>query len=382
MKFVELHIIQNFAPACLNRDDTNTPKDCMFGGVRRARISSQCVKRSIRQHFMNSELEESDLGVRTKRLMNELAKQLESKFNKEIDDKTMEIIESALSSQKISVKDDMKTQYILYLGNEEISSLAKIINDNWEQLKEISQNDNKDGKNKKEKKKSIPKEITDAIKGVFTGKKASDIAMFGRMVADAPKMKVDAACQVAHAISTHRVNMEMDFFTAVDDLIPDDTTGADMMGSVEFNSACFYRYAVIDWNKLKNNLGEDNELAKKTVEAFIKSAVESIPTGKQNTFAAQNPPSFVMAVVRDTSMPWSLANAYEKPIQSDNNGYIAKSIEMMDDYWGKLKKIYSSEKNDMSLTWISLDNPKLKNIEGNESENISDLISSISGALS
>src|SRR5712671_533258 len=128
------------------------------------------------------------------------------------------------------------------------------------------------------------------------------------MLADLPENNVDAACQVAHAISTNKIHsMEMDYYTAVDDLKPDDTAGADMIGTVEFNSACFYRYANLDLHQLKVNLQDDADLTKKTAEAFLKAFVNAIPTGKQNTFAAQQKPSLVFAVVR-TGGPMSLAN--------------------------------------------------------------------------
>lgn len=45
---IEIHMIQNHSPSNLNRDDLGAPKTCIFGGVTRARISSQCLKRSIR----------------------------------------------------------------------------------------------------------------------------------------------------------------------------------------------------------------------------------------------------------------------------------------------------------------------------------------------
>ena len=139
------------------------------------------------------------------------------------------------------------------------------------------------------------------------------MSLFGRMLADMPKNQ-NAACQVAHAISTHSVEREFDFYTAVDDLKPEDTAGADMMGTVEFNSACFYRYAVVDWEKLVANLQGDTELATKGLRAFLEGFVVAEPTGKQNTFAAHNPPEFIAVSVRRNTSPRNLANAFETAV--------------------------------------------------------------------
>jgi len=170
---------------------------------------------------------------------------------------------------------------------------------------------------------------------------APDIALFGRMLAEKPELNIDAACQVAHAISTHRVSMDMDFYTAVDELSRDDESGAAMMGVTAFNSACFYRYARIDWDLLVKNLGGDMALARKTVEGFLLATLRAVPSGKQNSFAAQNPPDFVLGVARKDGEAWSLANAFEKPIKPcKDGGYLAHSIEALDKYWGQLVKIY------------------------------------------
>ena len=105
----------------------------------------------------------------------------------------------------------------------------------------------------------------------------------------------------------------------MDDLKPEDTAGADMMGTVEFNSACFYRYAVVDWAKLGENLQQDSELAAKGLRAFLEGFVVAEPTGKQNTFAAHNPPEFVLATVRRNTAPRNLANAFETAIRARDN---------------------------------------------------------------
>jgi len=150
---------------------------------------------------------------------------------------------------------------------------------------------------------------------VMDGGKAVDLALFGRMLADMPEKNQHAACQVAHAISTHTVEREFDFYTAVDDLKPEDTAGADMMGTVEFNSACFYRYAVVDWGKLVENLQNDTELANKGLREFLEGFVVAEPTGMQNSFAAHNAPEFIVISVRRNTAPRNLSNAFETAIR-------------------------------------------------------------------
>lgn len=137
----------------------------------------------------------------------------------------------------------------------------------------------------------MSEELAQALEKVLDGGKAVDLALFGRMVADRPELGVDAAAQVAHAISTHKVDREFDFYTAVDDLNPREEAGAGMMGDVEFYSATLYRYAVVDLKKLLENLQDDRELALKGALAFFKAFALTLPSGKQNSFAAHNPRS-------------------------------------------------------------------------------------------
>jgi CRISPR system Cascade subunit CasC len=152
---------------------------------------------------------------------------------------------------------------------------------------------------------------------------------------------MDAACQVAHALSTHRANMEFDFYTAVDDLQSREETGAGMMGVVGFNAATFYRYARIDFDQLVQNLGGDLDLARKTVEGFLRAAAHAVPTGKQNSFAAQNPPSFLMAVTRDDGLSWSMSNAFEKPVYAHGEqSLLEASVQALDGYWQHLTEFY------------------------------------------
>jgi CRISPR system Cascade subunit CasC len=172
------------------------------------------------------------------------------------------------------------------------------------------------------------------------------------MLADLPDRNVDAASQVAHALSTHQVSIEFDFYTAVDDLRPEDTEGADMLGIVEFNSACFYRYANVDLAQLAENLDGDDALAQQTLEAFIRASVAAIPTGKQHSMAAHNPPALVFAVARERGL-WSLANAFLQPIRPARDGdLVGQSSRALDRYWGQLTGMYGQ--SGLGGTWLAM----------------------------
>jgi CRISPR system Cascade subunit CasC len=318
---VEIHALQNFAPSNLNRDDTGAPKDAFFGGTRRARVSSQCDKRAIRQYFAQQMkagfFELAELAVRTKRVYQAIAELLDGKRDRA---EALAKAETALSYVKLKAAEGGKTQYLLFLGRKEVADLAAAIDEHWDQIVSGAEeaSDKNKGKGKKAAASAAPKKVQERIDSIFNGGKAVDVALFGRMLADMPEKNQNAACQVAHAISTHSVEREFDFYTAVDDLKPEDTAGADMMGTVEFNSACFYRYAVVDWEKLVENLQGDTGLAAKGLRAFLEGFVVAEPTGKQNTFAAHNPPEFVSVSVRRNTAPRSLANAFETSM------YVAK----------------------------------------------------------
>ena len=140
--------------------------------------------------------------------------------------------------------------------------------------------------------------------------------MFGRMVADAPDLNVDASVQVAHAIGIGKMNPEFDYFTALDDCSPEDNAGAAMIETTEFTSSTMYRYATIDVLHLCENLGSA-AVACRGIEAFLKAFITSMPTGKQNSFANRTLPGAVVLQLRDTQ-PVSLVNAFEKPVEASH----------------------------------------------------------------
>lgn len=345
----EFHLIQNFAPSNLNRDDTGAPKDAMFGGYRRARVSSQCFKRAIRLHASSRQGQATaDWGVRTKKLKQLLESGLKAKGREESGAR----IATALEAAGLKLGDDGKTEYLLFLGRREVDAFASLIDTHWDALSppEAAPAD-RAKRSKKEAKAAAPEEVVKAAKGLLDGGKAVDVALFGRMLADLPQANQHAACQVAHAISTHRVEREFDYFTAVDDEGAEDETGAGMIGAIEFNSATFYRYAALDAHKLIDNLGGDRELALDGIAAFAEAMVRAIPTGKQNTFAAHNPPSFVGVVLRHSS-PFNLANAFEKPVApARDRPLTAASVEALADCEQRIARLYG----DANDAWAVLD---------------------------
>lgn len=334
--FIELHIIQNFAPSNLNRDDSNSPKDCIFGGVRRARISSQCIKRSVRLHPAFAEETGVEPASRTRFLASAISKRLQElgKPQEEADLAASNFIGILLGGT--DQKNPLQSKVLFYVSLEEKEQLTNLILENWEAALAALAG---------EKQKSVLEKAAKDYKKAFQKRtSAPDIAMFGRMLAEDPNLNMDAACQVAHAISTHRVNMEFDFFTAVDDLQDKEQTGAGMMGVIGFNAATFYRYANIDFEQLTKNLGNNKDLAIKAVRGFLKASALAIPTGKQNSFAAQNPPSFLLAVVRRDGNSWSLANAFEKPVSAAGElSLLEASIAALDDYWGNLQNFVQDD---------------------------------------
>ena len=337
--FVELHVLQNFAPSCLNRDDTNTPKDCEFGGYRRARISSQCLKRAARRYFQEQGLfPNANLATRTKRVVDAVIDRLPVGLQAD-NSRAAAAVAAALATKGIKSDDETRlTQYLVFLTDEELTELASVVENHFDELAAPASK----GKSKKEAKKSANPEIAKKVDALLKGV-AYDLAMFGRMLADLPDKNRRAACQVAHALSTNAVKMETDYFTAVDDIKPEDTQGADMLGTVDFNSSCFYRYSCVSLDLLRRNLDGDAGEAKKALEGYLRAAIYAIPTGRQNGTAAFNPPSAVLAVVRRHGQ-WSLANAFAKPVRpSAAKSVIEKSIEEMDHYWSRLSETYGDE---------------------------------------
>lgn len=286
VKTVELHLLQSFPPSCVNRDGNNSPKDCTFGDVRRARISSQCLKRAIRQADSFAESVGEEIACRSKQMRDKkiIPYLLEQGLSQEEAEKIADGFRRELA------KDDRKknqTSVGLYFGDTELFALLDAYRAGNKKWKDVA------------------------------ARKSADVALFGRMLAEASDLNVDAAAQVAHAISTNRLSQEMDYWTAADDLKDSqegEDAGAGMLGTSEFNASVFYRYACINVPVLSRNL-QDVNLAKRTVEAFLLASYDAIPTGKLNGHAHFNPPFFALAVIRRRGMPLNLANAFLQPVR-------------------------------------------------------------------
>jgi CRISPR system Cascade subunit CasC len=353
---LELHLIQNFAPSNLNRSDTGSPKECTFGGFRRARISSQCFKRAMREHFRKNFTHKTKLAERSTRLLEEISNKLVTDVRSKEDAEKVVINALASIEIKMSAKEPAKTENILFFGREEIKEFTTICDEKFDTLL-----------------KNPDKNLAKTFKDKLDGGQAADLGLFGRMLAKLPDKNRDASSQVAHAISTHKVGMEFDFFTAVDDLKPEETSGSDHLGTVEFNSACFYRYLNVDVTELQKNLQGDEDLTKATIQAFIKSAIEAIPTGKQNSFATHEKPNFVLAVVRDAGK-CSLANAFEKPAKAtQSKGLVEDSIEKFAEHWENITGVYGDEAK--AKNCIAINSADLKGLKDSQVANVNTLIS-------
>lgn len=314
MKHLELHIIQSVPVACLNRDELNSPKTAIFGGVQRARVSSQSWKRAIRE--MAKEISpEQFKGERTRLMFEPLVGSLLTAglTKPEADDAAKKIIDVLVKLDAKST-DKVKSTTLYFMSPLELETLAKA----YAQTKDVKK----------------------AIKAVDAKslKDAADISIFGRMVASDHSMTVEAASMFSHALSTHKVDNEIDFFSAVDDLQPKEESGAGMTSTLEFNSATYYRFAALNLDMLA-----DEEHLKcmtkkerqKVVRTFVEATIKAIPGARKNTMNGNTLPAYVLGVVREKGHPIQLINAFEIPVRS-SQGYSAKSIELLKSEYAKL----------------------------------------------
>ncbi len=381
-KLIEIHALQNFAPSNLNRDDTGAPKDAIFGGTRRARISSQCSKRAIRIYFQKiieqGSLSEDDVAFRTKRLLDHVCSKLVER-GRTLEDAQAKV-KSALALMELKIVEDQKSQYLLYLGRREIGRFVEMVDSKWDEISISAENGEAKEKKVKPKKDKAQGQLAKSFMEILDGGKAIDLALFGRMLANMPEKNQNAACQVAHSISTHVVEREFDFFTAVDDLRPEDTAGSDMMGTVEFNSACFYRYAVVDFEALVNNMQDDRDLSVRGLRSFLEGFIVSEPSGKQNTFAAHNPPEFVMVSVREEASPMSFANAFEIPVRpARGEGLTKASAARLVERAAILKAAYGDAKSDATFVLNLTSAPKVSG--GSEVPSLGALLEAVVSAV-
>ncbi|MER5769273.1 type I-E CRISPR-associated protein Cas7/Cse4/CasC [Streptomyces sp. NPDC001985] len=302
--FAEVHILQSLPPSNLNRDDSGTPKQALYGGARRARVSSQAWKRATRMHFAAG-IPETDRATRTKRIGSLLSARLAQPVTKGGaglgEDQAERLAAALLTPLGITQSATKANQsaYLLFFGKRQLDDLIALLDGRAASLAGLPDQE------LKEEMKRL------AVVETLSGGHPAEVALFGRMVADLPSLNVDAAVQVAHALSTHTVRTEFDYYTAVDDENTEDS-GAGMIGTVEFNSSTLYRYAVLGLHQLRDNLTSADATLDAAVR-FVDSFTRSMPTGHQNTFAHRTLPQLVLVTLR-TDQPVNLVSAFEQPV--------------------------------------------------------------------
>ena len=378
MKHLELHVIQSVPVACLNRDDFNSPKTAVFGGVQRARVSSQSWKRAIREEAKRNDTVMFK-GNRSRRMVYELATRLK---NGGVTEDTAEIIAEQVAGiiETLDSKKDAsgfkKIKTMMFFSESEYDAIANAVSDKIKTIadrvkkslnaigthkeaglklsdeskreeaeKELEKLEKELEKGRKELLKAFgDKPIKDAIKSAQL-KDAADIALFGRMVANDHSLTVEAASMFSHALSTHKSDNEIDFFAAVDDLQPKEESGAGMTGTLEFNSATYYRFVALNLDMLadKEHLGSmTRDERQQVVRTFLEATIKAIPDARKNTMNATTPPDYVFGVVREKGHPIQLVNAFENPVRS-TQGYAEKSTDLLKMEYKKLTSTWGIE---------------------------------------
>jgi len=381
MKLLELHILQSFPVTCLNRDDAGMPKTAVFGGVTRARISSQCQKRAIR---MLAASERGDLfgGKRTKYMVADLVDALGE--HGQSDEHRLELAIGAVAAfgkyddKSTGSKADCKIKTLYYLAPNEVgviaeklAELAEESADDWATLvaAEAALADAGDKPSKaiqdapKNAKKAIhaaAKKVADkALKSIDKGtalKDAADIALFGRMVADSPDLGVDGAAMFSHALSTHEAEPQPDFYSALDDELRERLdrgeegahAGSGMLGVLEFTTATYYRYGAINLDMLfdekegylRQLSAEDRQAA---LHGFISATVNAVPNARKTGMNGHCPPAYVIGEVRESAAPVQLVNAFEKPVRGGRDGMVTPSIDALVQHRKKIHDVWSLE---------------------------------------
>jgi len=298
-KFIQLHILTNYGPSNLNRDDLGRPKTVVIGRDQRLRVSSQCLKRAWRTSEVFEIVLAGHIGTRTKGMGKKIYADLVSGGIKEKEAKEVAIkIAGVFGKNKVvEKKEQLEIEQLVHFSIEEIVAIEVLVKNMINR-------------------KSGPSE--EELKLLRKNHDAADIAMFGRMLANNPAFNAEAAVQVAHAFTVHKATVEDDWFTAVDDLNKhEEDAGAAHLGEAEFGAGLFYLYVCIDRTLLKENLGNNEELAKNAISALVESVVTVSPSGKQNSFASRAYASYVLAEKGD-KQPRSLAGAFLKPVNGDD----------------------------------------------------------------
>lgn len=317
---IEFHILQSFPVSCLNRDDVGSPKSAIIGGVERARVSSQCWKRAVRTELQR-------LGVVTAERTKLVTKKIEKECIKlgagaEDAEKCGNQIASLLTETekaKEKVKNG-KNDTLLFISNAEAAAVAALCKQD-------------DGSFKAPDKNALKKLLKELR---FSAADGLDIALFGRMVAQNAELNIEAAASFAHAISTHKVSSEIDFFTAVDDA--DDAPGSAHMGSLEFNSATYYRYISLDLGQLADNLRTED--ISDAVEAFVKALFIAYPAARQTTMAAMCPWNYALVTCRKGQ---GIQLPFNQPVRPGmGEDIVSASIAALQERFAEIRSMYGS----------------------------------------
>lgn len=326
-RFVQMHILTTYPPSNPNRDDLGRPKTAFIGGVSRMRISSQSLKRAIRTDDAFRSALMGNLGERTQRMGDKVRSRLLEQGASE--DKALEIARNiAALFGKIKGEKDSNPAYT-------------------EQLAFISPEERAAAFDLAEKALSgepLPKEKELAKQVLSTADGAVDIAMFGRMLADNPNFNRDAAVQVAHAFTTNRVDIEDDYYTAVDDLkTSEEDAGAGFIGEAGFGAGVFYLYICVNRELLLKNLSGDTDLAGRALSALVRAAATASPSGKKNSFANHVRAEYLL-LERGDGQPRSLASAFTKPVGSGDQ--LAESVKALKKQRTDFEKTYGKDWSD------------------------------------
>ena len=328
--YLDLHVLQTVPPSCVNRDDTGSPKTATYGGVNRARVSSQAWKRAMRLKFKEL-FGENQIGFRTKNIKRLLIEKMREIDSSKDETELEKIADIALSEAKIKSSGDKK-DVLFFISALQVNALAQIA---------LEYDSDKSAKKEKDKlyKAKWRKALTD--------NPSIDILLFGRMAASDPELNCEAAAQVAHCISTHAVSNEYDYFTAIDDCGEEDNAGAGHLGTVEFNSSTLYRYATVNIMELLDNQLSVDDVCN-VVNGFTEAFIKAMPTGKQNTFANRTLPCFTYITLRE-DQPINMAGAFEKAISKSKEGYEAGSINAFIKY---AHKVYVNYAEKPKKSWV------------------------------
>lgn len=334
---IEIHILQNHAPSNLNRDDSGSPKTATFGDVKRARISSQCLKRSIRRSAPFQNAMQNRLATRSRRL----PQRIQARFEADPQLKGF----AAIAGQKASgfgTSDGKEREANPKTGDYETAQTILFTPADEDAVFEVLSKAALEARTPDKFKSLKAADLQKAAQQSGFRPLAVDVAMFGRMVTSEAFRDVDASVQVAHALSTNKVTPQFDYFTAVDDLqgtsALEEDAGADIIGDVEFNSACYYKYFSIHPDALVDNLvgsefrrdipaqtrDEQVEVAALAASEFLRAAIQVSPSGKQNSFAAHQYPYAVLVEVRPDALPVSYANAFVAPARAGEAAHLAR----------------------------------------------------------